>query len=104
MLAWRPGAAPGLRLACAVCATLKNRPQWRRRALILGRILDKCRPAGAGEQEDAVHRRPLVNLRIFVAAIGAVSLAGVTLAGQATAPTAAKSWTPPRAADGHADL
>ena len=51
-----------------------------------------------------MHRRPLVNLRIFVAAIGAVALAGVTLAGQATAPTAAKSWTPPRAADGHADL
>ena len=36
-----------------------------------------------------MHRRRLANLKVFVAAIGAVSLAGVTLAGQAAAPQAA---------------
>ena len=51
-----------------------------------------------------MHRGHLVNLRTFFAALCAVTLAGVTLAGQDTAPTAAKSWTAPRAADGHADL
>jgi hypothetical protein len=55
------------------------------------------------EQEGSVHRRRLANLRIFIAVIGAVSLAGVTLAGQ-SAPQASKSWTAPRAPDGHPDL
>ena len=46
----------------------------------------------------------LANLKMVVALIGAVSLAGVTLAGQTAAPKATKGWTPPRAPDGHPDL
>jgi hypothetical protein len=62
-------------------------------------LIGSCR-----EQEASVHRWRLANLRTFVAVIAAVTLAGVTLAGQASAPLAPKSWTAPRAADGHPDI
>ena len=41
---------------------------------------------------------------MVVALIGAVSLAGVTLAGQTPAPKVVKGFIPPRAADGHPDI
>jgi len=50
-----------------------------------------------------VHQRRVATPRTFVALIGAVSLAGVTLAAQSSAPKTAK-YVAPRAADGHADI
>jgi len=46
----------------------------------------------------------LANLRMAVALVGAVALAGVTLAAQTAAPTMSRGWTAPRAADGHPDI
>ena len=45
-----------------------------------------------------------MNLRTVVALVGAISLAGVTLAGQTPAPKVVKGFTPPRAPDGHPDI
>ena len=45
-----------------------------------------------------------MNLRSVVALVGAISLAGVTLAGQTPAPKVVKGFTPPRAPDGHPDI
>jgi hypothetical protein len=51
-----------------------------------------------------VHRKRLANLRTVVALVGAVSLAGVTLAAQNAAPKVTSAYTPPRAPDGHPDI
>src|SRR6266567_2564850 len=54
-----------------------------------------------------VHQRHFATTCALVTAIAAVSLQGVTLAGQTAArstPKAEKAWTPPRGPDGHADL
>src|SRR5262249_36308952 len=57
--------------------------------------------ADADEQEGAVHRSRVATLRILVALIAAVLLAGATLTAQSTA---TKIGPAPRAADGHLDL
>src|SRR5262249_2356693 len=57
--------------------------------------------ADADEQEGAVHRSRVATLRILVALIAAVLLAGATLTAQSTA---TKVGPAPRAADGHLDL
>ena len=54
--------------------------------------------------EGVVKQRHLAALTVFVAFVAAGTLAGVTLAGQTAAPSAAKTWTPSRGADGHPDL
>jgi hypothetical protein len=54
-----------------------------------------------------VHQRYLATTCALVTAIAAVSLQGMTLAGQTAArptPKTEKAWTPPRGPDGHADL
>jgi len=53
-----------------------------------------------------VHLRRLATWSVFVALI-AVSMAGITLAGQTATPSTSKvekAWTPPRGSDGHPDL
>jgi hypothetical protein len=49
-----------------------------------------------------VHQRRVATPRTFVALLGAVSLAGATLAAQSAAPKT--KYVAPRAADGHADI
>ena len=46
----------------------------------------------------------LANLRLVVALVGAVAVAGATLAAQTAAPTSSRGWTAPRAPDGHPDI
>ncbi len=50
-----------------------------------------------------MQQRHLSAVAIFVVLVAAISLAGVTVAGQSAA-LAAKSWTAPRGPDGHPDL
>src|SRR6478752_7732217 len=50
----------------------------------------------------SVHQRRVATPRTFVALLGAVSLAGATLAAQSAAPKT--KYVAPRAADGHADI
>ena len=55
-------------------------------------------------KEGDVNSNRLAGLRMVVALVGAVALAGVTLAAQTAAPTASRGWTAPRAGDGHPDI
>ena len=55
-------------------------------------------------KEGDVNSNRLANLRMVVALVGAVALAGVTLAAQTAAPTTSRGWTAPRAPDGHPDI
>src|SRR4051812_42506227 len=71
-----------------------------RQRFIIGPV-STCHQRRAVEQEGSVHHRRVAIPPTFFALIAAVSLAGVTLAGQAAAPKT-KAWTPPRASDGHA--
>jgi len=45
-----------------------------------------------------------VNVKMLIALIAAISLAGITLAAQTAAPENGKASTPPRGSDGHPDL
>src|SRR5207248_11369445 len=60
--------------------------------------------ADAEEQEGSVLRKRVASVKIFIALIAAISLAGITLAAQTAAPGNGKMATPPRSSDGHPDL